>query len=95
MLASLLAIPVRSWLGLDRGTTNRDYLVGLLDSGTLDQTARTVVPDARAQAIAAQCLKGQAAAYLASGNPYLLQEANRDTPTILALRFMSACGLVS
>jgi GrpB-like predicted nucleotidyltransferase (UPF0157 family) len=104
-VVAVIAMPIREWMGQGHGNTNRDYLVQLMDRGTLEQTARAIVSDALAQTpqerqhveelrtYAAHCLKDQAAAYLASGDSYLSQPADRDTPTVLALRFMTACGL--
>jgi hypothetical protein len=86
--------------------TNYVYLQGLITENTFEKTAVKLVDKFKSQesglderrliemkAIISNCLKLQAQSYLNSGDPYLQALANKETPAILASRFMNACNL--
>jgi hypothetical protein len=87
--------------------TNYAYLQELITDKAFEKTAEKLVDQFKSQnpgldeqrllqtkAIISECLKSQAQSYLTSGDPYLQASANKETPTVLASRFMNACNLL-
>jgi hypothetical protein len=87
--------------------TNGMYLDELIESRTLEKTAMELISRLRSspetkdftqsdwqqmESGLSLCLVKQAKAYAASSDPYLSVRANKETPTILANRFLKACG---
>ncbi|MGH7205790.1 MAG: hypothetical protein ACREI2_06235 [Nitrospiraceae bacterium] len=87
--------------------SNGTYLRELIESHALEKTAAELVVRLRAspetkhftdtewkrieEGLAA-CLVKQAEEHAASNDPYLSARANMETPTVLANRFLKACG---
>ena len=87
--------------------TNYAYVQELIANKAFEKTAEKLVEQFKSQnpgldeqrllqtkAIISECLNSQAQSYLTSGDPYLQASANKDTPTVLASRFMKACNLM-
>jgi coproporphyrinogen III oxidase len=87
--------------------TNGMYLQELIDTGTVKKLSERLVAQLRASPDTkdfkesdwkrieeglSECMAKEAATYEASGDPYLQVRANMETPTILANRFLKACG---
>ena len=89
--------------------TNSMYLSEILENNVLEQTAARLVTQLRASPDTrdnkesdwrkierglSECLLKKATEYAASNDPYLSARANTETPTILANRFLKACGAI-
>jgi hypothetical protein len=87
--------------------TNGMYLTELIESRTLEKTATELISRLRSspetkdftqsdwqqmESGLSLCLMKQAKEYAVSSDPYLSARANKETPTILANRFLKACG---
>jgi hypothetical protein len=89
--------------------TNRAYLQELIDSDTIREMPKRLVAQMRSdpknknftdhdwESIdrgLSECISKQSSQYVASGDPYLKARANKETPNILASRFLKACGAI-
>ena len=85
--------------------TNRSYLKELIQSDYIEKTAAALVDKTKQIETAdtlnywemienrlSECMVKEAKKLLASGDPYLDERANKETPVILAERFLKACG---
>jgi len=87
--------------------TNRSYLKELIASGYLEKAAVAFVDAAKTAEMRddisyeewekikkglSECMIREANSYLVSGDSYLNARANKETPHILAERFLNACG---
>ena len=87
--------------------TNYLYLQELITENAFEKLAEKLVDQFKSQnpgldeqrllqtkVMISECLKSQAQTYLTSGDPYLQASANKETPSVLASRFMNACNLL-
>ena len=89
--------------------TNGMYLNEIIENHALEQTAARLVTQLRASPDTkdykesdwkqieqglSECLVKKSTEYAASNDSYLSARANMDTPTILANRFLKACGAI-
>lgn len=87
--------------------TNRSYLKELIETGSIEKAASGFVRAARNTNAAAsstdvgwaqiemglsQCMVKEANSYVSTIDPYLDARANKETPHLLAARFLRACG---
>jgi hypothetical protein len=89
--------------------TNDAYLQELIDTRTVTALSAKLVAQMRAapenkdftdsdwnkiEKGLAECMLKHATEYATSNDPYLNARSNRETPTILASRFLKACGAI-
>ena len=89
--------------------TNGAYLQELIDNHTIEQTASRLISKLKEspetanyteavwkdmEAGLSRCLVAKATEYAASSDAYLKARANMETPTVLANRFLKACGAI-
>lgn len=106
-LVALLAAIVGAAL-FKSAKTNRVYLRELIETKTIERTAFEFTARLRASQSSndissaewqrieeglRKCIVNQATIYITSDDTYLSQRANSETPTILASRFLQACGV--